>query len=66
MKLLRCLAGPHAGQLIEYDDHVAEALLSTGQAEVAEEEPVVREPEVAVVPPGETAEKPRRKKRKHG
>lgn len=64
MRLLRCLVGSYAGQLIEYDDHVADALLSTGQAEVVEEEATVRESEVAVVPAGETAEKPRRWKRK--
>ena len=67
MRLLRCLVGSYAGQLIEYDEHVSDALLSTGQAELvtAEDEAVFRGRvvEVAIVPAGETTEKPRRKKK---
>ena len=64
MKLLRCLIGAYAGQLIEYPEHVAENLLMTGHAEEPGEDEAAEfyGAEKAILPKVETAEKPKRKR----
>lgn len=47
---LKCLTGPYAGQKIEYPKSVAEALLSTGQAEALAPETAAPKKETAVLP----------------
>lgn len=49
-RILRCLVGNYAGQLVEYAEDVAKLMLAWGRAEVVENPHVKREPEVADVP----------------